>query len=135
MPIRAENTSTYSRSAIKHWTDVDKDGCDACAEVLLAEAVVTPEPGAHCKLSGGQGYSAYDDTLVDGSSGMDADHRVPFGEVWQSGSHEWGAAERQVYVNDLEDPRSLIASHRQVEPIQGQEGPGQVAAAISGQRL
>jgi hypothetical protein len=77
--------------------------------VLKAEAVVPPEQGASCKLTGGQWWSYYDDTAVDGPTGLDIDHMVPLAEAWDSGAYAWTAQRRQDYANDLEWARSLVA--------------------------
>ncbi|MFB6674320.1 HNH endonuclease family protein [Streptomyces sp. NPDC056390] len=109
LPIADEDRSGYQRISFKHWIDTDKDGCNTRAEVLKAEALMAPEQGPKCKLTGGRWYSAYDDQYVDGPSGLDVDHRVPLAEAWDSGASAWSAAERQAYANDLGDERSLIA--------------------------
>ncbi|WP_437097613.1 hypothetical protein [Streptomyces longwoodensis] len=53
-PVAGENRTGYERSAFKHWVDADRDGCSTRAEVLKAEAVIAPEQGPRCALSGGQ---------------------------------------------------------------------------------
>ncbi|WP_405634355.1 HNH endonuclease family protein [Streptomyces sp. NBC_00056] len=109
LPIKDEDHTGYQRTSFKHWIDADKDGCNTRAEVLKAEAFMTPEQGPKCKLTGGRWYSEYDDQYIDGASGLDVDHRVPLAEAWDSGASQWSAAERQAYANDLGDDRSLIA--------------------------
>ncbi|MFJ9733715.1 HNH endonuclease family protein [Streptomyces sp. NPDC101171] len=83
------------------------------AEVLKAEAkaeaIIAPEQGPRCALSGGQWYSAYDDRYISGPSGLDIDHLVPLAEAWDSGASTWTAAAREAYANDLGDDRALIA--------------------------
>ncbi len=44
--------------------------------------------------------SYYDDTVVEGPSGLDIDHMVPLAEAWDSGASQWTAARRQAYAND-----------------------------------
>ncbi|MGW0875307.1 HNH endonuclease family protein [Streptomyces sp. NPDC002740] len=78
-------------------------------EVLLEEAVIAPERGANCTLSGGTWYSRYDDTAFTQARALDIDHLVPLAESWDSGASGWTPAERQAYANDLDDPRALIA--------------------------
>jgi hypothetical protein len=99
----------YSRDKFRHWTDADKDGCNARAEVLLEEAVTAPEVGPKCTLTGGVWYSAYDDQYIDSASKLDVDHLVPLAEAWDSGASAWTPKEREAYANDLDDPRDLIA--------------------------
>nr|WP_245726859.1 HNH endonuclease family protein [Streptomyces longwoodensis] len=109
LPIAQENRTGYQRTAFKHWVDADRDGCNTRAEVLKAEAVVAPEQGARCALSGGEWYSPYDDRYINGPSGLDIDHLVPLAEAWDSGASAWSPAEREAYANDLGDDRALIA--------------------------
>jgi hypothetical protein len=125
LPVRAEDTSDYSRDAFKHWFDADRDGCTARAEVLKAEAVVASQQGARCALSEGQWYSEYDDTYVQGPRGLDIDHRVPLREAWESGAADWSAVERQEYAKDLGDPRALIAVTAGSNRAKGKKDPAE----------
>ncbi|MFJ2630816.1 HNH endonuclease family protein [Streptomyces sp. NPDC087422] len=109
LPVAAESREGYERTKFKHWVDADHDGCNTRAEVLLDEAVVAPDRGANCKLSGGSWWSYYDDTTVNGPSGLDIDHMVPLAEAWDSGASQWDAKRREQYANDLDWPRSLAA--------------------------
>ncbi|MGV9277755.1 HNH endonuclease family protein [Streptomyces griseosporeus] len=109
LPVSEEDRSGYQRGAFKHWVDADKDGCNTRAEVLKAEAVVAPEQGPRCKLTGGEWYSPYDDRYIEGPGGLDIDHLVPLAEAWDSGASQWSAEDRQAYANDLGDDRALIA--------------------------
>ncbi|MEU7428596.1 HNH endonuclease family protein [Streptomyces sp. NPDC040750] len=109
LPVRGEDRTGYVRTKFKHWIDADKDGCSTRAEVLKAEAVIAPEQGAKCQLTGGEWYSPYDDRYIHGPGGLDIDHLVPLAEAWDSGASEWTATEREAYANDLGDDRALIA--------------------------
>ena len=109
MPVAEESRTGYERTKFKHWVDQDGNGCNTRAEVLLEEAFLTPQKDTHCKISGGQWHSAYDDTYIDGPSTIDIDHLVPLAEAWDSGASAWTPAEREAYANDLGDPRSLLA--------------------------
>ncbi|MFJ8159023.1 HNH endonuclease family protein [Streptomyces sp. NPDC094468] len=109
LPVADESRAGYTRDKFKHWTDADKNGCNARAEVLLAEAVTAPEVGPKCALTGGSWYSPYDDRYLDSASQLDVDHLVPLAEAWDSGASAWTAKEREAYANDLDDPRALIA--------------------------
>nr|WP_225817999.1 HNH endonuclease family protein [Streptomyces echinatus] len=109
LAVRTEDRTGYERTKFKHWVDADRDGCNTRSEVLKAEAVVAPEQGAGCKLTGGEWYSPYDDRYIAGPSGLDIDHLVPLAEAWDSGASDWTAKEREAYANDLGDDRALIA--------------------------
>ncbi|MFI9248266.1 HNH endonuclease family protein [Streptomyces sp. NPDC053086] len=107
--VNDEDRTGYERTKFKHWVDADRDGCNTRAEILKAEAVVAPEQGPRCKLSGGRWYSTYDDRYINGPGGLDIDHLVPLAEAWDSGASAWTAKEREAYANDLGDDRALIA--------------------------
>ncbi|MFF0747155.1 HNH endonuclease family protein [Streptomyces sp. NPDC004111] len=109
MPVAEESRTGYERTKFKHWIDADKNRCNTRAEILLAEAVLTPQKDTQCKISGGRWYSAYDDTYIDGPSKIDIDHLIPLAEAWDSGASAWSAQERMAYANDLDDSRALIA--------------------------
>jgi len=109
LPVQTENRAGYERSKFKHWTDADHDSCNTRMEVLKTEAVTTPAQGPNCTLTGGSWYSPYDDRYLDSTSKLDVDHLVPLAEAWDSGASQWTAKERELYANDLDDARDLIA--------------------------
>ncbi|MFI5801128.1 HNH endonuclease family protein [Streptomyces sp. NPDC051677] len=109
LTVQDESRTGYERTKFKHWTDADRDSCNTRAEVLLAEAITAPEIGAGCTLTGGLWYSAYDDQYFDAARKLDVDHLVPLAEAWDSGASAWTAKERELYANDLDDARALIA--------------------------
>ncbi|MEV6157901.1 HNH endonuclease family protein [Nonomuraea sp. NPDC052129] len=109
LPTAVEDRTGYKRTSFKHWIDVDRDGCDTRAEVLIDEATTPPDIGPGCVLTGGTWNSYYDDQLVDAASKLDVDHLVPLAEAWDSGAHAWDAAQRQAYANDLDEPWHLVA--------------------------
>ncbi|WP_333753016.1 HNH endonuclease family protein [Streptomyces sp. IBSBF 2394] len=125
LDVAQEDTTEYKRSYFRHWIDADRDGCNTRQELLLEEAVEEPEQGERCRLTGGRWYSAYDDKFIDGASGLDADHRVPLGEAWDSGATGWTAQERQHFANDLGDPRSLVMVSASSNRSKGEKDPAQ----------
>jgi len=121
--VAADHTTGYSRALFKHWIDVDKDGCDTRAEVLIEEAVTKPKVGAKCTLTGGKWFSAYDGVEVTSASKLDVDHMVPLAEAWRSGAWKWSSAKRQAYANDLDDARALIAVTLSTNRSKGDKDP------------
>ena len=101
----------YSRSLFKHWSDLDKNGCNTRNDVIIHEALVKPKVDAGCKIvkDTGKWYSAYDGLTVTNFSGLDVDHMVPLAEAWDSGASKWDAAKREQYANDMGDENALIA--------------------------
>jgi len=121
--VAADHTTGYNRALFKHWIDVDKDGCDTRAEVLIEEAVTKPKVGAKCTLTGGKWLSAYDGKSVSKASDLDVDHMVPLAEAWRSGAWKWSSAQRQAYANDLDDARALIAVTLSTNRSKGDKDP------------
>jgi hypothetical protein len=64
LPVATESRAGYEHTKFKHWVDVDKDGCNTRAEVLIDEAVTTPAVGPDCKITGGSWRSYHDDENV-----------------------------------------------------------------------
>ncbi|WP_333744803.1 GmrSD restriction endonuclease domain-containing protein [Streptomyces ardesiacus] len=56
---------------------------------------------------------------------MDADHRVPLVEAWDSGARSWTPQERQDFANDLGDPRSLVMVSASSNRSKGGKDPAQ----------
>jgi hypothetical protein len=109
LSVKAESTTTYSRSSFKHWIDADKDSCNTRLEVLISESTKKVNIGSKCKLSGGAWTSKYDNLKTTDPSKFDVDHFVPLNEAWQSGAHKWNASTRTSFANDLSFGGSLIA--------------------------
>ena len=107
-----ENEDTYDRRRFgSGWQDVDRDGEDTRAEVLIrfhrpgiqkAELVIyggTVRRGRwHCRFTGQWFTDASD---------LDIDHHVPLWEAWVSGAHAWTDDRRERYANGVG-----IRSHR-----------------------
>jgi hypothetical protein len=62
-----------------------------------------------CAVIAGTWFSSYDGATWTIPSDVDIDHVVALKEAWDSGAHAWTTARRQLYANDLTDPRTLIA--------------------------
>ncbi|MFI1382863.1 DUF1524 domain-containing protein [Embleya sp. NPDC020886] len=122
--VADEDRAGYDRDAFRHWIDADKDGCSTRAEVLIEEAVMPPEIGAKCALTGGRWYSYYEDAYVDNASGLDIDHMVPLAEAWDSGASAWTPKQREQYANDLDQPRALVAVTAKYNRSKSDQDPG-----------
>jgi len=109
LPQAPEHRDGYSRDLFVHWIDADGDGCDTRREVLIAEAVVPPDVGPGCHLSGGKWVSLYDGLVLTDASDLDIDHVVALAEAWDSGAYAWTSQRREAFANDLGVPWALIA--------------------------
>ena len=99
----------YVRSKFKLWVDADGNGCNARAEVLMAESKTTTTHSSTCTIRTGKWVSAYDGVIETTASKIDIDHMVPLAEAWRSGAYKWTAERRKAYANDLGYAFSLIA--------------------------
>lgn len=118
-------SSSYNRSAFKHWIDADKNGCDTRQEVLRAESKVRITPGRNCSITSGRWVSAYDNRTITTASSLDIDHMVPLKEAWESGASAWTSAQRQAFANDLGFDGSLIAVSASSNRAKGDKDPAQ----------
>ncbi|MEU4359919.1 HNH endonuclease family protein [Streptomyces virginiae] len=111
LPTAVEDRTGYQRTSFRHWNagDIPADGCNTRAEVLLAEAVVYPEIGPGCTLTGGVWWSYSDEREVTPAGALDIDHMVPIAEAWDSGASAWTPARREAYANDQGQPAYLVA--------------------------
>ena len=111
LKVSPESRTGYVRTKFKHWVNSDgnKNGCDARKSAIIRDALVKPIIEKGCSLKGGKWLSIYDNVEVTEASKLDVDHMVPLAEAWDSGASSWTAEERQMYANDLTDPRHLIS--------------------------
>ena len=108
--VQNEQSAGYARSLFKHWVDADGDGCSTREEVLIAESTSLAQVDAYgCRVIEGNWLSPYDNVSHTNPSELDIDHMVPLKEAWDSGARNWSSAQRQLFANDLSDPRPLIA--------------------------
>jgi hypothetical protein len=117
----------YARKNFKHWSDLDKNGCNTRSDVILQEALEKPKVDAGCKIvkDTGKWLSLYDGINVTNFSALDVDHFVPLAEAWDSGASKWDAAKREVYANDMGDPISLIAVTAGSNRSKSDQDPGE----------
>ncbi|MFE7548033.1 RICIN domain-containing protein [Streptomyces gardneri] len=112
LPVAEEIRTGYDRDKLyPHWRDLDRNGCKADKDVLIAEAIEDPVVTSDCKLSGGVWFSYYDNLEIHGSGPgkIDIDHMVPLAEVHDSGGHSWTPERRKRYANDLGSEATLVA--------------------------
>jgi hypothetical protein len=125
---RAESgSSTYSRTAFKHWIDANGDCQDTRAEVLVAESQVSPAftTSRRCTVSRGKWLSWYDGRTWTNPSDVDIDHFIPLKEAWESGARSWSATNRQRFANDLGHGWTLEAVTDNVNSSKGDRDPAQ----------
>lgn len=107
LKVRAENTSRYSRTDWKHWSNTSK-GCNTRVEVLKQESLTKPVMKG-CKIISGKWKSMYDGVTTTKPGSFDVDHMVPLKEAHASGGNAWSKAKKEKYANDMSYKNHLIA--------------------------
>lgn len=128
LPVAVESGSTtYERTAFRHWSDADGDCLSTRAEVLVAESrvAVAYTSSSRCTVATGRWYSYYDGLTWTVAGDVDVDHVVALKEAWESGARAWTASRRERYANDLAYGRSLVAVTDDVNASKGDRDPAQ----------
>ena len=107
---RAAKTG-YSRAQFPHWSDPDRNGCDARNDTLKRDLTnITYKVGTRdCKVVGGQlldPFSGKSLTFSSTKSNIDIDHLVALSNAWQTGAAYFDKAKRTQIAND---PLNLLA--------------------------
>ena len=107
---RAAKTG-YSRSQFPHWSDPDRNGCDARNDTLKRDlANITYKVGTRdCKVIAGQLLDPFSgEVLIFSSekSTIDIDHVVALSNAWQTGAAYFDKTKRSQIAND---PLNLLA--------------------------
>lgn len=107
----------YDRSAFKHWSDPDGNGCDAREDALAAALQLTLTDG-QCDVAG-EWVSIYDGEATSDPSSFDVDHIVPLAEAWRSGADRWNDERREEFANDQQNLLVVSASSNRSKSDKG----------------
>ena len=107
---RAAKTG-YARSQFPHWSDPDRNGCDARNDTLKRDLTQISFKGEtrDCKVLTGQLLDPYSGKVITFSSTkstIDIDHVVALSNAWQTGAAYFDKTKRQQIAND---PLNLLA--------------------------
>ena len=107
---RAAKTG-YTRAQFTHWSDLDRNGCDARNDTLKRDLteVIYKAGTRDCKVIAGlllDPFSGKVITFSSTKSTIDIDHVVALSNAWQTGAAYFDKAKRQQIAND---PLNLIA--------------------------
>ena len=99
----------YSRSEFGHgWNDVDKDGQDTRAEVLIEahrpgrkKVKLAFATDKDKRVVSGRWRCRFTGEWVTDASKLDIDHLVPLADAWDSGAHAWDKDRRERYSNGV----------------------------------
>ncbi len=122
---RAAKTG-YSRAQFPHWSDPDRNGCDARNDTLKRDLTnITYKVGTRdCKVVGGQlldPFTGKSLTCSSTKSNIDIDHLVALSNAWQTGAAYFDKAKRTQIAND---PLNLLAVDAK---LNRQKGDGDAA--------
>ena len=122
---RAPKTG-YARSQFPHWSDPDRNGCDARNDTLKRDLTnVTYKVGTRdCKVIAGQLLDPFSGKVITFSATkvvIDIDHVVALSNAWQTGAAYFDKNKRSQIAND---PLNLLAVDSK---LNRQKGDGDAA--------
>ena len=122
---RAAKTG-YTRSQFPHWSDPDRNGCDARNDILKRDLTdISYKSGTRdCKVIAGQLLDPFSGKVITFSTTkvvIDIDHVVALSNAWQTGAAYFDKALRTQIAND---PLNLLAVDSK---LNRQKGDGDAA--------
>ena len=122
---RAPKTG-YARSQFPHWSDPDRNGCDARNDTLKRDLTsITYKVGTReCKVIAGQLLDPFTGKVINFSTTkvvIDIDHVVALSNAWQTGAAYFDKNKRTQIAND---PLNLLAVDSK---LNRQKGDGDAA--------
>ena len=122
---RAPKTG-YARSQFPHWSDPDRNGCDARNDTLKRDLTnITYKVGTRdCKVIAGQLLDPFSGKVITFSATkavIDVDHVVALSNAWQTGAAYFDKNKRSQIAND---PLNLLAVDSK---LNRQKGDGDAA--------
>jgi len=122
---RAPKTG-YARSQFPHWSDPDRNGCDARNDTLKRDLTnITYKAGTRdCKVIAGQLLDPFSGKVITFSAtkvAIDIDHVVALSNAWQTGAAYLDKNKRSQIAND---PLNLLAVDSK---LNRQKGDGDAA--------
>lgn len=92
------------------WADVDGDGCNTRAEVLIAESSVPPRRGPDCRIGSGECDDRYTGRRITSPAALEIDHLVALADAHASGGWAWPADRKVTFANNTDDADELNAT-------------------------
>ena len=107
---RAPKTG-YSRAQFPHWSDLDRNGCDARNDILKRDLteVIFKAGTRDCKVISGVLLDPFSNKVLaftSVKSAVDIDHLVALSNAWQTGAAYFDRSKRSQIAND---PLNLLA--------------------------
>ena len=119
---RAPKTG-YSRAQFPHWSDLDRNGCDARNDILKRDLteIVFKVGTRDCKVISGVLLDPFSNkvlTFTSVKSAVDIDHLVALSNAWQTGAAYFDNSIRSQIAND---PLNLLAVDAKLNQQKGDE--------------
>lgn len=113
----------YEREEWRHWSDLDKNGCDSREDVLLTQGKnVVKEAGDDCRAESGLWVSPYEGKKITDPGTIDIDHVIPLGYAATHGGQDWPEAKKEQFANDFSH---LLATSASENRSKSDKGPGE----------
>lgn len=119
--IAAPEKVNYNRSEWKHWSDLDKNGCDT-REDKLVQSGKNVKTGEGCKVLSGSWVESYAGKSYSDSSKMDLDHVVPLSYAAKQGAQAWDKNKKEKFANDI---ANLVLADASENRAKGDKGPSE----------
>lgn len=120
LPVKSEESVNYKRSEWRHWSDLDKNGCDSREDLLVASGVNVKTDPKTCKVLSGSWTEVYSNTTTTDSSSLDVDHVVPLAWAARNGGNIWLADKKEQFAND---PVNLVLASASENRSKSDKGP------------
>jgi hypothetical protein len=113
----------YHRAEWPHWKDLDRNGCSAREDVLIAESLLPVTLGPKCRVLNGAWLDHYTGELLTSPGLLDVDHVIPLKAAHDAGGWRWDRTVKTQYANDTTHPEHLIAVSLEANREKGSKGP------------
>ena len=124
IPVSNEQQDGYDRDLFGYAGDLDGDGCNTRAEVLIRDSLTPAQVDpAGCHVVAGDWHSAYDGLTWTDPAEVEIEHVVALKEAHDSGAWAWQPNRLVAFGNDLDDPRTLRAVTAAVNRAKGDADP------------
>lgn len=121
--IAGTSEVNYERGDWRHWSDLDKNGCDSREDILLAQGTkIVTETNDPCDAVSGLWVSPYEGKAITDPNGIDIDHVVPLGWAAQNGGQAWSSEKKEKFANDFSQ---LLATSASENRSKGDKGPSE----------
>lgn len=114
------------------WEDLDGDGCNTRAEVLMAASTTPVTRSGRCTITTGSWDDPYTGRYVTTAAQLQIDHVVALGDAHRSGGWAWTAERKVAFANAEGD--ELVAVWGPENEAKSDDGPSEWSPPVVGYR-